>query len=112
LNFEQQLVLEQYEKANEEARLQIEQMKNKLKEQLKAMVQELSAISSQASSSVAELTDQTKDILRCAEEASMITDISEQQSAEGQGKLRHQQTTMLSIQQMMKKIQTVDEQIR
>ncbi|MBB5326059.1 heme-based aerotactic transducer [Anoxybacillus tepidamans] len=106
LNFEQQLVLEQYEKANEEARLQIEQMKNKLKEQLKAMVQELSAISSQASSSVAELTDQTKDILRCAEEASMITDVSEQQSAEGQGKLRHQQTTMLSIQQMMKKIQT------
>lgn len=106
LNFEQQLVLEQYEKANEEARLQIEQMKNKLKEQLKAMVQELSAISSQASFSVAELTDQTKDILRCAEEASMITDVSEQQSAEGQGKLRHQQTTMLSIQQMMKKIQT------
>nr|WP_044895328.1 globin-coupled sensor protein [Bacillus alveayuensis] len=106
LNFEQQLVLEQYEKANEEARLQMEQLKNELKEHLKATVQELSSVSSEVSSSVSELTNQTKEILNFTEEASTIADLSEQQSVEGQQKLQHQLSTINRIEAMMAKIQT------
>jgi heam-based aerotactic trancducer len=106
LNFEQQLVLEQYEKANEEARLQMEQLKNELKEHLKATVQELSSVSSEVSSSVSELTNQTKEILNFTEEASAIADLSEQQSVEGQQKLQHQLSTINRIEAMMAKIQT------
>jgi heam-based aerotactic trancducer len=106
LNFEQQLVLEQYEKANEEARLQMEQLKNELKEHLKATAQELSSVSSEVSSSVSELTNQTKEILNFTEEASAIADLSEQQSVEGQQKLQHQLSTINRIEAMMAKIQT------
>ncbi|RAK18230.1 heme-based aerotactic transducer [Anoxybacillus vitaminiphilus] len=106
LSFEQQLVLEQYEKANEEARLQIEQLKNELKKQLKAMVQELSSVSSEVSSSVSELTNQAKEILNFAEEASAIADLSKQQSIEGQQKLQNQLSTINRIEAMMTKIQT------
>ncbi len=106
LNFEQQLVLEQYEKANEEARLQTEQLKNELKEQLKATMQELSSVSSEVSSSVFELANQAKGILNFAEEASAIADLSERQSVEGQQKLQNQLSTINSIEAMMTKIQT------
>lgn len=94
LSFEQQLVLEQYEKTNEEARLQIEKLKNELKKQLKAMVQELSSVSSEVSSPVSELTDQAKEILNFTEEASAIADLSEQQSIEGKQKLQNQLSTI------------------
>lgn len=106
LNFEQQLVLEQYEKANEEARLQVDRLKNELKEQLKTTVQELSSVSNQVSSSVSQLTNQATDILQFAEEASAIAHLSEQQSIEGQQKLQHQLSTIHNIQAMMEKIQT------
>ncbi|HZG59183.1 MAG TPA: globin-coupled sensor protein [Anoxybacillus sp.] len=105
LSFEQQLVLEQYEKTNEETRLQIERLKNELKEQLKATAQELSSVSSEVSSSVSELTDQAKEILNFAEEASSIADLSERQSVEGQQKLQNQLSTINSIEAMMAKIQ-------
>ncbi|WP_027409717.1 globin-coupled sensor protein [Anoxybacteroides tepidamans] len=106
LSFEQQLVLEEYEKANEQNRLQLEQLKNGIKEELQAMVHELSTVSGEVSSSANKLTNQAKDILQFAEEASMIANASEQQSLEGQEKLQRQQETIHNIQQMMKKIQT------
>ncbi|MBS2772948.1 MULTISPECIES: globin-coupled sensor protein [Anoxybacillaceae] len=106
LSLEQQIVLEEYEKANERNRMQMEQIKNEMKEQLKAMVQELSTVSSEVSSSANGLTTQAKDILHFAKEAVQIADTSEQQSVKGQEKLQRQQSTIRNFQQMMKKIQT------
>jgi heam-based aerotactic trancducer len=105
LNFEQQLVLEQYEKANEEERLKVEQLKNELKKQLKEMVQELSSVSHEVSTSVSALTNQTKEIVNFTNEASAIADLSEQQSIEGQQKLQYQLSKINSIEEMMLQIQ-------
>jgi len=104
LNFEQQLVLEQYEKANEKIRMQMEQVKNDLKLQLQATAQELSGISEEVYASVSELTAEAMNILQSIEEASSISEKSERHSAEGQEKLQKQLSEIRHIQTMMKEI--------
>lgn len=105
LNFEQQLVLEQYEKANEKVRMQMEQVKNELKLQLQTTAQELSSISEEVYASVSELVAEARNILQSSEEASSISEKSEQHSIEGQEKLQQQLSEIRHIQAMMKNIQ-------
>jgi heme-based aerotactic transducer len=105
LSFEQQLVLEQYEQANEEVRMQMYQVKNDLKLQLQKTAQELSDISEEVHASVSELTTEAMNILRSIEEAASISKKSEQYSAEGQEKLQKQLSEIHHIQAMMKNIQ-------
>ncbi|BDG47190.1 globin-coupled sensor protein [Parageobacillus sp. KH3-4] len=104
LNFEQQLVLEQYEKVNEKIRMQMEQAKNDLKLQLQATAQELSGISGEVYASVSELTTEAMNILQSIKEASSISEKSERHSAEGQEKLQKQLSEIRHIQTMMKEI--------
>lgn len=104
LNFEQQLVLEQYEKTNEEIRMQMEHAKNELKLQLQATAQELSGISEEVNASVSELTTEAMNILQSIEEASSISEKSERHSAEGQEKLQKQLSEIHHIQTMMKEV--------
>jgi heam-based aerotactic trancducer len=105
LSFEQQLVLEQYEQAHEEIRMQMYQVKNDLKLQLQETAQELSGISEEVHASVSELTTEAINILQSIEEAASISKKSEQHSAEGQEKLQKQLSEIHHIQAMMKNIQ-------
>jgi heam-based aerotactic trancducer len=105
LNFEQQLVLEQYWQAHEEVRMQMYQVKNDLKLQLQETAQQLSDISEEVHASVSELTTEAMNILRSTEEAASISKKSEQHSAEGQEKLQKQLSDIHHIQAMMKNIQ-------
>jgi heme-based aerotactic transducer len=105
LSFEQQLVLEQYEQAHEEVRMQMYQVKNDLKLQLQETAQELSGISEEVHASISELTTEAMNILQSIEEAASISQKSEQHSAEGQEKLQKQLSEIHHIQAMMKNIQ-------
>jgi heam-based aerotactic trancducer len=105
LNFEQQLVLEQYWQAHEEVRMQMYQVKNDLKLQLQETAQQLSDISEEVHASVSELTTEAMNILRSTEEAVSISKKSEHHSAEGQDKLQKQLSDIHHIQEMMKNIQ-------
>jgi heam-based aerotactic trancducer len=105
LNFEQQLVLEQYWQSHEEVRMQMYQVKNDLKLQLQETAQQLSDISEEVHASVSELTTEAMNILRSTEEAVSISKKSEQHSAEGQEKLQKQLSDIHHIQAMMKNIQ-------
>ncbi|EPZ37637.1 MULTISPECIES: globin-coupled sensor protein [Anoxybacillus] len=105
LNVEQQLVLEQYERENEELRLQMETLKQQMKEQVKASIQQLSHASDEVSASVAALNAQTAGILQAAQEASHVAVASAEKSAKGKQQLQAQVENMLQMNEKMKQIE-------
>jgi heme-based aerotactic transducer len=106
LNLEQQLVLEQYEKENEKLRLQIEQLKNEMKQQLKLTIHHLGNVSEEVNASVSSLNTQANDILSFTQEASSIAETSAHKSEEGKDQLQSQLMKMHDIDTKMKQIQT------
>ncbi|GMB08668.1 globin-coupled sensor protein [Thermolongibacillus altinsuensis] len=106
LNFEQQLVLEQYEKENEKLRLQIERIKNEMKQQLKEAIYNLGNVSEEVSASVSSLNMQANEILSFAHEASSIAETSAHKSEKGKDQLQSQLMEMCDIDTKMKQIQT------
>ncbi|MED0686450.1 globin-coupled sensor protein [Anoxybacillus ayderensis] len=105
LNVEQQLVLEQYERENEELRLQMETLKQQMKEQVKVSLQQLSHASDEVSASVAALNAQTAGILQAAQEASHVAVASAEKSAKGKQQLQAQVENMLQMNEKMKQIE-------
>ncbi|OSX53867.1 globin-coupled sensor protein [Anoxybacillus ayderensis] len=105
LNVEQQLVLEQYERENEEIRLQMETLKQQMKEQVKVSLQQLSHASDEVSASVAALNAQTAGILQAAQEASHVAVASAEKSAKGKQQLQAQVENMLQMNEKMKQIE-------
>ncbi|CUA79047.1 globin-coupled sensor protein [Anoxybacillus suryakundensis] len=106
LNVEQQLVLEQYERENELLRLQMETLKQQMKEQVKLSLQQLSHASDEVSASVASLNEQATSISQAAKEASTVAIASAEKSTQGKQQLQMQVENMLQMNEKMKQIET------
>ncbi|MCX8001115.1 MAG: globin-coupled sensor protein [Anoxybacillus mongoliensis] len=106
LNVEQQLVLEQYERENELLRLQMETLKQQMKEQVKLSLQQLSHASDEVSASVLSLNEQATSISQAAKEASTVAIASAEKSMQGKEQLQMQVENMLQMNEKMKQIET------
>lgn len=106
LNVEQQLVLEQYERENEMLRLQMETLKQQMKEQVKLSLQQLSHVSDEVSASVKSLNAQAAGILQATQQASTVAMASAEKSTQGKQQLQTQVENMLQMNEKMKQIET------
>lgn len=104
LSIEQQIVLEEYERAHERVRLANQQKKDELRVALNNSAHELAAISQENSASVQQLTQQSREVIRFAENGSGYAAKAEQLSQEGKEKLEKQQEQMGLIQACAKNI--------
>lgn len=104
LNIEQQIVLEEYENAHERARQKEQQKKDELRILLNNSAHELAAVSEQNSASVEQLTEQSREVLRFAENGTGYSNKAQQLSQEGKEKLEMQQEQMNLIQRCAKQI--------
>ncbi|GED71334.1 heme-based aerotactic transducer HemAT [Brevibacillus reuszeri] len=104
LNIEQQIVLEEYEKEHERARQKEQDKKDELRIALTNSAHELAAVSEENSASVEQLTEQSREVLRFAENGSNFSHTAQELSKEGKEKLEKQQEQMGFIQNSVKQI--------
>ncbi|WP_103104268.1 globin-coupled sensor protein [Brevibacillus reuszeri] len=104
LNIEQQIVLEEYEKEHERARQKEQDKKDELRIALTNSAHELAAVSEENSASVEQLTEQSREVLRFAENGTGFSNTAEELSKEGKEKLEKQQEQMGLIQNSVKQI--------
>ncbi|CAJ1001415.1 MULTISPECIES: globin-coupled sensor protein [Brevibacillus] len=104
LNIEQQLVLEEYENEHERMRQETQRKNEQLRQVLAQSAHELAAISEQTNTSVQQLTEQSRDVLRFAESGTSHSLRAQQLSQEGREKLETQQKQMELIQQSAQQI--------
>ncbi|WNC13996.1 globin-coupled sensor protein [Brevibacillus brevis] len=104
LNIEQQIVLEEYEKEHERLRRLDQEKKDELRSLLANSAHELAAVSEQNSASVEQLTEQSREVLRFAENGTNFSNKAHQLSQEGKEKLEKQQVQMELIQTSAKQI--------
>lgn len=104
LSIEQQIVLEEYENEHERMRRQEQAKKDQLRVILANSAHELAAISEENSASVQQLTEQSREVLRFAENGTNFSIKAQQLSQEGKEKLQKQQEQMELIQDSAKQI--------
>ncbi|WP_312110574.1 globin-coupled sensor protein [Brevibacillus reuszeri] len=104
LNIEQQIVLEEYEKEHERARQKEQDKKDELRIALTNSAHELAAVSEENSASVEQLTEQSREVLRFAENGTNFSNTAQELSKEGKEKLEKQQEQMGFIQNSVKQI--------
>ncbi|MGG4496129.1 globin-coupled sensor protein [Brevibacillus reuszeri] len=104
LNIEQQIVLEEYEKEHERARQKEQDKKDELRVALTNSAHELAAVSEENSASVEQLTEQSREVLRFAENGTNFSNTAQELSKEGKEKLEKQQEQMGFIQNSVKQI--------
>lgn len=104
LSIEQQIVLEEYEKEHEQVRQREQQKKDELRTVLANSAHELAAVAEENSSSVEELTEQSREVLRFAENGADFSSKAQQLSVEGKEKLENQQQQMNLIEQSVGQI--------
>ncbi|MGN7469420.1 globin-coupled sensor protein [Brevibacillus sp. SAFN-007a] len=104
LNIEQQIVLEEYENEHERVRRAEQDKKDELRLLLTNSAHELAAVSEENSTSVEQLTEQSREVLRYAENGTDFSSTAQELSREGKEKLEKQQEQMRLIQQSVKQI--------
>ncbi|MGP4072061.1 protoglobin domain-containing protein [Piscibacillus sp. B03] len=104
LNFEQQIVLEAYEKEHQRIRDQYEQQKKDTVENISDTSESLAAFTQETSAAIQELNDQTARILNTAKEGTKLAEHSEQISIEGKSQLETQVRNLKSIEEGMEDI--------
>ncbi|MFD2370391.1 globin-coupled sensor protein [Brevibacillus sp. GCM10020057] len=104
LSIEQQIVLEEYENEHERVRRQALEKKGQLRVVLCNSAKELAAISEENSAFVQQLTEQSREVLRFAENGTNFSVKAQQLSQEGKEKLQKQQEQMELIQDSAKQI--------
>lgn len=97
LSIEQQIVLEEYEKEHERVRRLERDKKDELRVMLANSAHELAAVSEENSASVEQLTEQSREVLRLAENGTAFSNTAHQLSQEGKEKLEKQQEQMQLI---------------
>ncbi|MBM7661564.1 heme-based aerotactic transducer [Bacillus mesophilus] len=103
-NFEQQIVLEAYELENERIRIEAENAKNTVKQNVAKNAEELAAISEETSSAIQEIAGKTKDIEGLTKSGSDQALEAEVKSKEGILRLRNLEKVMVDSEQKMSKI--------
>ncbi|MGG3882987.1 globin-coupled sensor protein [Brevibacillus panacihumi] len=98
LNIEQQIVLEEYENEHERARQMEQKKKDELRVSLANSAHELAAVAEENSASVQQLTEQSREVMRFAENGTGFSAKAQQLSQEGKEKLENQQEQMNLIQ--------------
>ena len=104
LSIEQQIVLEEYENEHEQARQREQQKKDELRLALTNSAHELAAVAEENSSSVEQLTEQSREVLRFAENGAGFSIKAQQLSQEGKEKLENQQQQMNLIERSVEQI--------
>lgn len=104
LNIEQQIVLEEYENEHERARQKEQDKKDELRIALTNSAHELAAVSEENSASVEQLTEQSREVLRFAENGTGFSNTAQALSKEGKEKLEKQQEQMGFIQNSVRQI--------
>ncbi|MBW5469390.1 globin-coupled sensor protein [Brevibacillus formosus] len=104
LSIEQQIVLEEYENEHEKARRADQDKKDELRILLTNSAHELAAVSEENSASVVQLTEQSREVLRFAENGTGFSTKAQDLSREGKEKLEKQQEQMCLIQSSVKQI--------
>ena len=104
LSLEQQIVLEEYEKEHERTRQAEQAKKDQLRVTLANSAHELAAVAEENSASVQQLTEQSREMLRFAENATGSSSKAQQLSREGKDKLENQQQQMNLIEQSVQQI--------
>ncbi|MED1955250.1 globin-coupled sensor protein [Brevibacillus formosus] len=104
LSIEQQIVLEEYENEHEKARRADQDKKDELRILLTNSAHELAAVSEENSASVVQLTEQSREVLRFAENGTGFSTKAQDLSREGKEKLEKQQEQMSLIQSSVKQI--------
>jgi len=104
LSIEQQIVLEEYENEHERLRKLEQEKKDQLRVILANSAHELAAISEENSASVQQLTQQSSEVLRFAENGTNFANKAQQLTQEGKEKLLKQQEQMELIQNSSKQI--------
>lgn len=104
LNIEQQIVLEEYENEHERARQRERQKKDELRVALANSAHELAAVAEENSASVEQLKEQSRDMLRFAENGTDFSNKVQQLSQEGKEKLENQQQQMNLIERSVQQI--------
>ncbi len=104
LSLEQQIVLEEYENEHERVRQLEQDRKDELRAVLANSAHELAAVSEENSASVEQLTEQSREVLRLAENGSNYSNKAHQLSQEGKEKLEKQQEQMQLIAESAKQI--------
>lgn len=106
-NFEQQLVLETYEEENARLREELqEKAKEEMASKLRETARELSAVSQQTSSSVIDVTNQSKHLEEIAQISSSYSIQAEETSLKGQEYIKKQYANMKNIKERMTNIHT------
>lgn len=103
LNFEQQIVLEEFENVVQKAKLRHEEQKQYISQQIIGATENLVAISEQTSASVHQLHQQSEDVVHYAEEALQISSEAKDRAQEGNIQIKQ------SLQQMEQIIHSVEE---
>jgi len=98
LNIEQQIVLEEYENEHERVRQMDQKKKDELRVSLANSAHELAAVAEENSASVQQLTEQSREVIRFAENGTGFSAKAQHLSQEGKGKLEDQQEQMNLIQ--------------
>ncbi|MDR7319024.1 globin-coupled sensor protein [Brevibacillus nitrificans] len=104
LSIEQQIVLEEYENEHARARSREQEKKDELRVILANSAHELAAVSEENSASVQQLTEQSREVLRFAENGTSFSNKAHQLSQEGKEKLEMQKEQMELIQGSAKQI--------
>ncbi|MGZ0050682.1 globin-coupled sensor protein [Brevibacillus gelatini] len=104
LNIETQIVLEEYENEHERVRRAEQAKKDELRVVLTNSAHELAAVSEENSASVQQLTEQSREVLRYAENGTNFSTKAQDLSREGKEKLENQQKQMGLIQQSVRQI--------
>ncbi|TYS13527.1 hypothetical protein FZC78_21450 [Rossellomorea vietnamensis] len=104
LNLEQQIVLEAYEKENDRIRLEAENVKSTMIQNVNRNAEELAAISEETSSAIQEIVHKSRDIESVTQLGSKIAIETEEQSNEGKNKLKNLEAVMTNADGNMNKI--------
>lgn len=97
INFEQQLVIEAYELEEERLRLQTEELKHNLVHTIQSTAEELYAISSETTSSLAAISVQTDEIASATHQGLDFVAETENKSNVGKEHLAHQNALMSTV---------------
>ena len=97
INFEQQLVIEAYEKEEQRIRSDVEKIKLKLIDRIQSTAQELTSISDQTNASLQEIVNQSEEIASNTKEGLHLVDETEGKSNTGTTHLVNQTAIMTTI---------------
>lgn len=103
LNFEQQIVLEEFEKVIDQANTKNEQQKQYVSQQIVEATETLVSVSDQTTAAVNQLHNQSAEVVTYAEEALQISDKAKDRANDGNVQIKE------SLQQMEQIIQSVND---